>query len=334
MIEDTIFKKCNLNINKLVDYGFIKDGNKYLYSKNILDDTFKVIITIEDNKLSGKVIELDFNEEYNNFRLESTGEFNTKIKEEYISILNEIKNNCYTEKYFNSNQANRITKLIFDKYQDNPVFPWHDDNGVFKNPRNDKWYGLIMNINKNKLDDDDKEVNIINVKLDEKEILKLLEHNGYYKAYHMNKKNWITIILDDTLQDEEIMNLIIKSHEYTETSNTWIVPANYKYYDIINCFNDTDTILWKQSNNIMVNDIVFLYVGTPVSAILYKCQVLRINIPYEYKDSNLSMKKVMEIKLLKRYDKDEFTFNKLNEYGVKAIRGPRSLPKELISDLD
>lgn len=332
MIEDTIFKKCSLNINSLLDYGFIKNNNKYLYSKNILQDTFKIIITICDNKLSGKVIDLDFNEEYNNFRFENTGEFNSKIKEEYINILNDIKNNCYTEKYFSSNQANRITKLIFDKYQDIPLFLWKDDNGVFKNPCNDKWYGIIMHINKNKIDKTNKEVDVINVKLDKDEILNLLKEKGFYEAYHMNKKNWITIILDDAVSDEVIMNLITKSHEYTEVSNAWLIPANPKYYDVINCFNDKDIITWKQSNNILIGDIVFLYVGAPISSILYKCEVLKTNIPYKYKDNNLSMDKVMEIKLIKRYKENEFSFTKLKEYKVTA-REPRSLPKKLLEDL-
>lgn len=331
MIEDTIFKKCSLSKEKLLSYGFIKEDNKYIYSKNILNDTFKVVITI-DNKLTGKVIDLDFNEEYNNFRFENTGEFNSKIKNEYIDILNDIKNKCYIEKYFISNQANRITKLIYERYSDNPLFLWNDDNGVFKNPRNDKWYGIIMHINKNKIDNEDQDVNILNVKLDKDEIVDLLKEKGFYTAYHMNKKYWITIVLDDTITDELIMDLIAKSHEYTETTNNWIIPANVKYYDVVNCFNDTNKILWKQSNNILVNDIVFLYVGAPISSILYKCKVLKTDIPYKYKDSNLSMNKVMEIELIKRYEVGEFSFKRLKEYKVTA-RGPRSLPKKLLEDL-
>lgn len=37
------------------------------------------------------------------------------------------------------------------------------------------------------------------------------------------------------------------------------------------------------------------------------------------------MKKVMKIKLLKRYKQDEFTFEKLNKYGIKWVRGPIGL---------
>ena len=46
------------------------------------------------------------------------------------------------------------------------------------------------------------------------------------------------------------------------------------------------------------------------------------------------MEKVMKIKLLKKYEKDEFTFKKLNEYGIKAIRGPRSVTEKLSKELN
>jgi len=124
------------------------------------------------------------------------------------------------------------------------------------------------------------------------------------------------------------------SHKYTETPNEWIVPANPKYYDIINCFNDKKIIEWKQSNNIKVGDIIYMYVSNPYSAILYKFEAIEVNIPYEYKDKNISMNRTMKIKLLERYTENKYTFSKLNEYGIKAIRGPRSVPEKLSKELN
>ncbi|MBP3799889.1 MAG: MmcQ/YjbR family DNA-binding protein, partial [Bacilli bacterium] len=40
----------------------------------------------------------------------------------------------------------------------------------------------------------------------------LLKKKGYYEAYHMNKKSWITIILDDTVSDNDIKKLIDNSY--------------------------------------------------------------------------------------------------------------------------
>ena len=41
----------------------------------------------------------------------------------------------------------------------------------------------------------------------------------------------------------------------------------------------------------------------------------------------------MKLKLLKKYDKEEWSLEKLKEYGVKAIRSPRRLPKILSEEL-
>ncbi len=337
-IENEIFKKSEIIYERLIPYGFRKINNKYIISKNILNDSFRIDVEISnDGDIRGKIYDLSFNEEYTNYRVDNqTGEFVNKIKKEFITFLIDIKDNCTLTKFFITNQANRITNLIREKYHDRPEFIWtkFPGYGVFKNQNNDKWYALIMNINKNKIAKGDEEVEVINVKLDENKIKDLLKRKGFYKAYHMNKDNWLTILLDDTLKDEEIMDYIIESHKYTEVINEWIILANPKYYDVINCFNDTDTILWKQSSNIKIGDLVYMYVASPYSSILYKCEVLEIDIPYNYQDKNISMSKVMKIKLLKKYNKDEYSFEKLKEYGIKALRGPRSMPKNLSIDIN
>ena len=145
----------------------------------------------------------------------------------------------------------------------------------------------------------------------------------------MNKKDWISIILNDTLNDDVIIPLLDESYNLITEPSEWIVPANPKYYDITNCFNNTDEIIWKQSSNIHINDIVYLYVAAPYSKIMYKCIATEVNIPYEYKDDNISMSYVMKIKLLKKLDNKEYSFEYLNKLGIKSIRGPRKITKEI-----
>ncbi len=337
-IENEIFKKSTIIYEKLIPYGFKIISDKYVLSKNILNNSFRIDIKISNNGLiEGKIYDLSFNEEYANYRIEGqVGEFVSKIREEFEKLLIDIRENCTVKNYFLADQANRLTTLIIKKYHDTPEFAWKKfpGYGIFKNSNNAKWYALIMNINKSKIAEENGEIEILNVKLDENKIKTLLARKGFYKAYHMNKENWITIILDDTIEDTEIMEYIEESHSFTEQTDEWLIPANSNYYDIINCFNDTDTILWKQSSNIKVGDSIYLYVSAPYSAILYKCTVLEVNIPYEYKGKNISMSKVMKIKLLKRYAEDKFTYGRLKNYGIKAIRGPRTAPKELTNALN
>ena len=74
-------------------------------------------------------------------------------------------------------------------------------------------FAIIMNIDRNKLDFKmSGEVEVLNVKLDDL-VDTYLKKEGIYPAYHMSKKSWVSIILDNTLSNKEIMNLIDISYD-------------------------------------------------------------------------------------------------------------------------
>lgn len=59
-------------------------------------------------------------------------------------------------------------------------------------------------------------VDILNVKCNPSVIASLLEAEpGFYPAYHMNKKNWISILLDDSVSAQKISWMVEKSFELT-----------------------------------------------------------------------------------------------------------------------
>ena len=66
--------------------------------------------------------------------------------------MSNIKLNCCISNYFIYDQTNRISKLIYDKYNINPEFLFDDKSiGVFRNKDNLKWFGIIMNKNSKKM---------------------------------------------------------------------------------------------------------------------------------------------------------------------------------------
>ncbi len=128
----------------------------------------------------------------------------------------------------------------------------------------------------------------------------------------------------------ETVRLPEPKKEKTRLPKEWIIPSNPKYYDIIHAFDHTDTIDWKQGSGIRQGDTVFLYVGAPVSAVLYQCEVTETNIPYQYQDKNLKITALMKIRLQRRYAPDQFTFHVLKkDYEIYAVRGPRGVPDSL-----
>ena len=216
-IENEVFKRFSVNYKKLESFGFKKEKNNYVLEINFLNNDFNAIITIDSKGIvTGKVIDNELNEEYMLLRTEAIGEFVGKVREAYKEILLDIRNNCFEANCFIFDQTNRINNYIKEKYGSDPEFLWESSPGcgVYRNHSNNKWFGIIMNVNYCKLDSNKNgEVEVINIKLDELEIKDLLKKNGFYKAYHMNKVSWISIILNDTLSDDVICPLIDKSYE-------------------------------------------------------------------------------------------------------------------------
>ncbi len=329
-MEREIFTRRTINYDKLIAYGFRKEKDCYTIEKNILTDTFKIKVIISNDIVSSKVYDLAYGDEYTNFRT-SNGKFASEIKSILEEFLLDIREKCTTPHYFIMPQANRLAQIIQDKYHDKPNFEWEKfpNYATFKNNDSHKWYAIIMNIDKRKLGSKKKdEVEIINLKLNPNKISQLLCEEGFFQAYHMNKKNWITIILDDTISDERIIKLIDESYKATiirkENNHEWLVPANPQYYDVQEHLKRQKKIMWKWHKAIMVGDIVYLYMAKPYSSIMYQFEVEQVNISQTYENN-----KLMQMHLLKAYDERKYTIDILKTFGVNAIRGTRYMPKEL-----
>ena len=114
----------------------------------------------------------------------------------------------------------------------------------------------------------------------------------------------------------------------------WIIPCNLKDYDVKGAFSKFKAIDWKKSaKNICVGDIVYIYVGKPISAIKYKCRVNKTNLSkVEIDDSEFVINgenyenygNHMELELIREYAGTELTRDMLVENGLKGnIQGPR-----------
>lgn len=117
----------------------------------------------------------------------------------------------------------------------------------------------------------------------------------------------------------------------------WIIPCNLKYYDVGGAFTNLKSIDWKQSNkNIAVGDIVYVYVGNPISGVKYKCKVNKANRAFCEIDDSKFVKigdvyerygNYMELELIQEYNDDFLNIDKMHSLGMKGnIQSPRRLP--------
>ena len=112
----------------------------------------------------------------------------------------------------------RIFAYIKKKYKATPEYPWGEDDGaVLRHSDNRKWFALVMRVGRGKLGlAGDGQVDVVNLKIADRMFKDVLMQNkGILPAYHMNKRHWISVILDGTMPEEELTLLIRDSYRLT-----------------------------------------------------------------------------------------------------------------------
>ncbi len=115
-------------------------------------------------------------------------------------------------------------QAIFDyakkKYGTEPEYLWmsYPSYAVLRHQDNQKWYGIAMNVPRNKLGLPGTEtLDILDVKCEPLMIDLLRQSPGFLPGYHMNKSNWVSILLDGTVADDTILDLLDMSVQNTAT---------------------------------------------------------------------------------------------------------------------
>ena len=212
-ILDSVFKRYRPSKDKLLKYGFTKEGDSFHYSFEINNGDFVVHLSVVGDTVLSKIIDKEFGDDFIGIDAESyDGAFVADLREEYKSKLEDIREECFFKVPFAFNQSNRLVEFLYNTYGEKPDFPFSDDDetGVFRYHKNRKWYGIIMNINRSLLTKKKEigKVDVINVKINPEDREELLKIDGLYICYHMNKLKWISIILDETVPDSILFDLV------------------------------------------------------------------------------------------------------------------------------
>ena len=174
--------------------------------------SFLIEIVFVDSQLLVEVYDLEFDEVYSLYSVDSAvGETVQNIREHVENLLRSILGLA--------DQSGKISSEVIDycnKYGGNHVNPFkkHLDILAFVNEKN-KWYALLSDVEYNKLNkntDITTKVKILNVKYPTDNILDIIDNQNIFPAYHMNKKHWISIVLDKNIKLETIKELIDMSY--------------------------------------------------------------------------------------------------------------------------
>ena len=111
-----------------------------------------------------------------------------------------------------------VTAYIRERFGGEPEYPWSDspDAFVVRHASNRKWYVLVMSVERRRLGlAGDGAVDAMNVKCGPILSGSYLPMPGIFPAYHMNKIHWLTALLDGTVPEDVIRELLEISYDLT-----------------------------------------------------------------------------------------------------------------------
>ena len=212
-----IFKSYQFNQEKAQAFGFVENRGVWTYSCQILQGDFIMTVSITADNVSFQVFDQEMGDLYPQVHMESmTGSFVGSVREACLEILYQIRRACFDVQDYICSQTKRIMAQVQEKYGNQLEYLWEKspDTAVLRHEGNQKWYGVLMKISWDKLEKGrEGQVEAVNLKHDQ--VADLLSKKGIYPAFHMNKRYWISVALDDTLSDSAVLELFEKSWNLT-----------------------------------------------------------------------------------------------------------------------
>ena len=211
-----LLEQYDIDCKRAIAYGFSRTEAGLELKKELPGVGLYAVFVIAGKSFEVNVFDADTDEEYLPFNvLDNITGFVTGIREQVEDLVQEIKEKCL----LNSNMKLRLMEYCERKFGTEPEAPWEDspDAYTFKTAKRNKWYALFMTIPYKSLGLVAKgTLDVVNIKLPPAKVLDLIDRVHFYPAYHMNKKHWITIVLDKEVDEPLVQQLLDESYGLVE----------------------------------------------------------------------------------------------------------------------
>lgn len=200
---------------ELEKYSFVLRDGKYFYTAEILDGQMTLTVSIDGKgDIDTEVTDAATGDIYTLYLVEgATGSFVAEVRVACETALADIAAKCYRCEIYRENQTKAVVEYVRERYGDELEFLWNDDNAVWRRKDNNKWYGAILSVSRRKFgQNSDERAEVIDLRATPEEIDGLADGVKYFRGYHMNKKHWLTMILDGSVELEEVCRRIDESY--------------------------------------------------------------------------------------------------------------------------
>ncbi len=215
MFEELFLQK-KIQPQRLLSYGFVAESDCFRYRTEIMDGSFLLTVRItQPDKVDTTLQEIDSGEEYILYRTDAEGVFVGAVRKAISAVLAEIANQCFVPSVYHQPQTLQLIDYITATYGDSLEFLWKSTptNAVWRRADSQKWYGILLTVSGRKVGlDSDGVAEIVNLHTQPEHMAELLQQNGIFPGWHMNKKSWISIPLDGTVENSVLVSLVNESY--------------------------------------------------------------------------------------------------------------------------
>ncbi len=231
MIDREIFDNLIPDEGKLLASGFAYSDGVYEARWPIADGDFIFILRIairEGNRagnagaqegpceltVSSDVLDGEAMSSYLPYSVkDAEGAFIGSINQECNSIAEHVAAICF-KTAGQAGQPEAVAQYIRERYGCELEYLWEKfpTDAIWRRRDNSKWFGLVMKVPAKKLGiDSGKDMDVLDLRaLDD--VIASTDGNRIFPGYHMNKKHWITLILDGRMDNETIFSMIDVSY--------------------------------------------------------------------------------------------------------------------------
>jgi predicted DNA-binding protein (MmcQ/YjbR family) len=204
--------------DKLRTFGFTQQQDTFTYRAPLVAG-LSITVTVQGEDVTSTVTDDETGEPYTLYLTPAnTGSFVAQVRAAVNDCLKQIADACFTaptQSVFTQTQTLDVIAAVADKYGDTPEFLWQKfpGNAVFRRPDTHKWYAAILKVQAAKLGlPGNDELEVLDMRADPDELAALVDNQRYFPGYHMNKKHWYTIVLDDQVATAELRTRIEASY--------------------------------------------------------------------------------------------------------------------------
>ncbi|QHM30367.1 MmcQ/YjbR family DNA-binding protein [Lactiplantibacillus plantarum] len=203
------FENKRVNMSKLSQFGFEPNQNgQYQFRILIMQGLIELNT---DGSLNTTLTDTTTSEVYVlHLTSQAHGQFVGQVAQAYQDVLYNIEQHCYDNDVFQSTPERKLIAQVRAVYGDDLEFLWpkFPQNAVWRRSDTHKWYGALLTVTSDKLalPGATHVVTVLDLRARPEDLSMLIDGQHYLPGYHMNKKHWYSILLDDVVPLATIMD--------------------------------------------------------------------------------------------------------------------------------